>query len=240
MYFITWFHHCDILFKPVLEWWQLPHFPTKTMLIPACALYRVLIKSRTWSGPPLRIYSSLLLTYNALGYFSSPPLSKKGGRVRWIVWTLLRPKEWLHSYLWVFFFLFFQNCCQILRVCLSTYCREIRKCFRRLVELCNEVSTCSSKHHQVQQRVRSKSVGSMNWCTCRLPGCPQSWHYFIFTILDWQCLQEGQNNSDTQKQGHIFYRDVLFERGRGGQSCQFVSSWNTWVSSLVLCCNSIW
>ena len=98
MYFITWFHHCDILFKPVLEWWQLPHFPTKMMLIPACALYQVLIKSRTWSGPPLRIYSSLLLTYNALGYFSSPPLSKKGGRVRWIVWTLLRPKEWLHSY----------------------------------------------------------------------------------------------------------------------------------------------
>ena len=139
----------------------------------------------------------------------------------------------------VFLFLFFQNCYQILRVHLSTYCREIRKCFRRLVELCNEVSTCSSKHHQVQQRVRSKSVGSMNWCACRLPGCPQSWHYFIFAILDWQCLQEGQNNSHTRKQRHVFYRDVLFERGSGGQSCQFVSSWNTWVSSLVLCCKSI-
>ena len=144
------------------------------------------------------------------------------------------------SFMSIFLSFFFQNCYQILRMCLSTYCREIRKCFRRLVELCNEVSTCSSKHHQVQQRVRSKSVGSMNWCACRLPGCPQSRHYFIFAILDWQCLQDGQNNSHTQKQGHVFYRDVLFERGRGGQSCQFVSSWNTWVSSLVLCCNSIW
>ena len=142
--------------------------------------------------------------------------------------------------LWVFFFLFFQNCYWILHVCSSPYCREIRKWFRRLVELCNEVSTCSSKHHQVQQRVCSKSVGSMNWCACRLPGCPQSWHYFIFAILDWQCLQDRQNNSHTLKHGHAFYRDVLFERGRGGQSCQFVSSWNIWVSSLVLCCNSIW
>ena len=65
-------------------------------------------------------------------------------------------------FLYVGFVCFFKNCYQILHVCLSTYCREIRKCFRRLVELCNEVSTCSSKHHQVQQRVRSKSVGSMN------------------------------------------------------------------------------
>ena len=98
MYFITWFRHNDISFKPVLEWWQLPHFPTKMTLIPACALYRVLIKSRTWSGPPLRIYSSLLLTYNALGYFSSPPSVRRDGRVRWIVWTLLRHKEWLQSF----------------------------------------------------------------------------------------------------------------------------------------------
>ena len=35
--------------------WQLPHFPAKMMLIPACALYRVLIKSHPRSGPPLRI-----------------------------------------------------------------------------------------------------------------------------------------------------------------------------------------
>ena len=142
--------------------------------------------------------------------------------------------------LWVFFYFFFQNCSRILRMSLSTYCWEIRKCFRRLVELCNEVSTCSSKHHQVQQRVRSKSVSSMNWCARGLPGCPQSWHYFIFAILDWQCLQDGQNNSHTLKHGHVFYGDLLFARGRGGPSCQFVLSWNTWVGSLGFCCNNIW
>ena len=203
MYFITWFRLCDISFKPVLEWWQLPHFPTKMTLIPACALYRVLIKSRTWSGPPLRIYSSLLLTYNALDYFSSPPLSKKGGegkvnrlntpRKQRIAAQLLRGRGrlclfFLYEYFSFFFLSKLLSDTALLLVCLSTYCREIRKCFRRFVELCNEVSTCSSKHHQVQQRVRSKSVGSMNWCACRLPGCPQSWHYFIFAIFDWQCL----------------------------------------------------
>ena len=119
--------------------------------------------------------------------------------------------------LWVFFFLFFQNCYRILYVCLSTYRREIRKCFRRLVELCNEVSTCSSKHHQVQQRVRSKSVGSMNWCTCRLSGCPQSWHYFIFTILDWQSLQDGQNNSHTLNMVMSFIGMSFLKRGGEGQ-----------------------
>ena len=167
------------------------------------ALYRVLIKSHTWSGPPLRIYSSLLLTYNALDYFSSPPLSKKGGegkvnrlntpRKQRIAAQLLRGRGhlclfFLYEYFSFFFLSKLLSDTALLLVCLSTYCREIRKCFRRFVELCNEVSTCSSKHHQVQQRVRSKSVGSMNWCACRLPGCPQSWHYFIFAIFDWQCL----------------------------------------------------
>ena len=55
-------------------------FPTKMTLIPTGALYQVLIKSHPRSGPPLRIQSSLLLTYNALSFFSPPPLSKKGGK----------------------------------------------------------------------------------------------------------------------------------------------------------------
>ena len=228
MYFITWFRHYEILLNSVVEWWRLQcttfsrQNEANPRLCPILSTNK--ISYLKWSSSKESTALYYWLTMHSATFLPLPSVRREG-RVRGIVWTLLRHKEWLHSYwdgrgslsflpLWVFLFLFFQNCYQILCVRLSTYCREIRKCFRRLVELCNEVSTCSSKHHQVQQRVRSKSVGSMNWCACRLPGCPQSWHYFIFAILDWQCLQEGQNNSHTQKQGHVFYRDVLFERGR--------------------------
>lgn len=58
------------------------------------------------------------------------------------------------------------------------------------VVLSNSEGTGAAKHHQIQQRVGSQTVGTMHRGTARLTTCIQAWHHLIFTILIRDDLSE--------------------------------------------------